>query len=380
MDNPIDQLKKLPMIGNLAGVLRSAIIIPAIFSLMIFGFSTISEAEHYQQTNLVSDIPGIAAVTDAHLVNSWGIIHSPTSPWWVNDNGTGVATLYNGDGQPFPVGNPLVVTIPPPTGGTGPATPTGIISNGTKDFEVATGEPARFIFVTEDGTISGWNPTVNATNAILKVDNSSGGSGAVYKGAAMALSNGILFIYVANFRNGSVDVFDTNFSQVTLPAGAFTDPTIPVGFAPFNVLNINGSLFVTFAKQDAAKHDDVAGAGNGFVDVFTPEGKLIMRLNHGSWMNSPWGIALAPDNFGKFSNHLLVGNFGSGQIAAFDPGNGNFQGLLRGPNGHPITINGLWGLGFGNGATAGPVNTLFFAAGLNDEKDGLFGTLTPIEP
>jgi len=332
----------------------------------------------YQQTNLISDIPGLARTTDANLVNSWGIVHPPTGPWWVNDNGTGVSTVYNAEGEPFPAASPIIVTIPPPAGGTGPATPTGIIFNGTKDFDVAAGEPARFIFVTEDGTISGWNPAVNPTTAILKVDNFRGGAGAVYKGAALALDNGVPNIYVANFSNGTVDVFNTDFSPVTLAAGAFTDPDVPAGFAPFNVMNIDGRLFVTFAKQDAEKHDDVAGAGNGFVDVFTAGGKLVMRLKHGPWLNSPWGIALAPDNFGKFSNDLLVGNFGSGRIAAFDPQNGNFQGLLKGENGQAITINGLWGLGFGNGATAGPTNTLFFAAGINDEKDGLFGTLTAV--
>jgi uncharacterized protein (TIGR03118 family) len=332
--------------------------------------------QFYQQTNLVSDIPGLAITTDPNLVNPWGIIHPPTGPWWVNDNGTGVATLYTGEGTPFPVGSPLVVTIPPPTGGSGPATPTGIVFNGTKDFDVAPGKPALFMFVTEDGTISAWKRDVDPTHAVLKVDNSPA---AVYKGAAMALNNGVLYLYVADFRGGHVAVFDTNFSPVDLADGAFTDPEVPAGFAPFNVFNIDGRLFVTFAKQDAALHDDVAGPGNGFVDLFAPDGTLLMRLKHGPWLNSPWGIALAPDNFGKLSGQLLVGNFGSGQIATFDPDTGNFQGLMKGPKGKPITIDGLWGLGFGNGATAGPTNTLFFAAGINGEKDGLFGTLTLIE-
>lgn len=335
------------------------------------------EEPFYTQTNLVSDIPGLAVTTDPNLQNSWGIVHSPTSPWWVNDNGTGVSTLYNGEGVPVPVGKPLIVTIPPPAGGSPPATPTGIIFNGTKDFDVTPGNPGRFIFVTEDGTISAWNPAVKPKDAVLMVDNSLGGTGAVYKGAAMALNGGVLYLYVANFRNGSVDVFDTNFKPVTLAAGAFTDPKIPAGFAPFNVMNIDGRLFVTYAKQNAEKHDDVAGPGNGFVDIFAPDGRLVMRLLHGPWMNSPWGIALAPNDFGMFSKHLLVGNFGSGQIAAFDPDSGIFHGLLRGTNGRPIKIDGLWGLGFGNGAAAGPTNTLFFAAGINGEKDGLFGTITP---
>ena len=223
---------------------------------LLFSFATAARAEFYIQTNLVSNISGMAQIYDPNLVNPWGIVHPTTGPWWVNDNGTGLSTLYNGQGAI----SPLVVTVPPPAGGTGSGTPTGIIFNGTKDFDVAPGLPGRFIFVTEDGTISAWNSTVNPTNAVNKVDNSPA---AVYKGAAMALNSGVLFIYVANFRGGSVDVFDTNFKQVTLAAGAFTDKNIPAGYAPFNVMNISGRLLVTYAKQDAAKHDDVAGPGHG---------------------------------------------------------------------------------------------------------------------
>lgn len=334
-----------------------------------------SIAGNYRQTNLVSDVPGLAQITDPNLVNSWGIAHPLTGPWWVADNGVGVSTLYNGMGQPFPAGTRLIVNIPPPAGGTGPSTPTGIVFNVGPDFAVAPGKPAAFIFVTEDGTISAWNRTVDPNNATLKVDNSPG---AVYKGVTIAKKGNTNFLYVANFRGGSVDVFDTNFSPVTLAQDAFVDKNIPAGFAPFNVQNINGKIFVTFAQQDDQKHDNLDGAGLGFVDVFDPDGNLLMSLEHGNWMNAPWGIALAPSDFGRFSGHLLVGNFGSGQIAAFDPEDGIFQGLLKGTDGKPITIDGLWGLGFGNGATAGPVNTLFFAAGINDEQDGLFGTITPI--
>ncbi len=334
-----------------------------------------SIAENYRQTNLVSDVPGLAQITDPNLVNSWGIAHPPTGPWWVADNGMGVATLYNGTGQPFPSGDPLIVNIPPPAGGTGPSTPTGIVFNEGLDFAVAPGKPAAFIFVTEDGTISAWNRTVDLHNATLKVDNSPG---AVYKGATIAKKSNANFLYVANFRGGSVDVFDADFSPVKLAKDAFVDKNIPAGFAPFNVKNIDGRIFVTFAQQDAQKHDNLDGAGLGFVDIFDPDGNLLMSLEHGDWMNAPWGIELAPSDFGRFSEHLLVGNFGSGQIAAFDPEDGNFQGLLRGTDGKPITIDGLWGLGFGNGATAGPANTLFFAAGINDEQHGLFGTITPI--
>ncbi len=353
---------------------RCAVII-MLFAVSVISFTMPAAAEHYQQVNLVSDIPGLAQVTDPNLVNSWGIAHPPTGPWWVADNGMGVSTLYNGTGVPFPPGHPLIVTIPPPPGEVGPSTPTGIVFNNGSDFNVAPGKPARFIFVTEDGTISAWNSSVDINNATLKVNNSPA---AVYKGVTIAEKDEANFLYVANFRGGSVDVFDTNFNQVILESGAFTDRKIPAGFAPFNVQNINDKIYVTFAKQDAQKHDNLDGPGLGFVDVFDSDGKLLMRLKHGRWMNAPWGIVLAPEGFGGFSEHLLVGNFGSGQIAAFDPGNGNFNGLLRDHHGDPITINGLWGLGFGNGGNAGPINTLFFAAGINDEQDGLFGAITSL--
>ncbi|MCE5311485.1 MAG: TIGR03118 family protein [Acidobacteriales bacterium] len=332
-------------------------------------------AQGYVQHNLVSDIAGLADRTDSHLVNAWGIVHSATSPWWVNANGTGLSLLYDGSGVPFPTANPRIVTVPPP-GATGTSAPTGIVFNGTTDFEVASGKPAAFIFATEDGTISGWNSTVNPTLAILKFTSTNG---AVYKGLAIGSMSGHNVLYATDFHNGTVDVFDAHFTPVALAAGAFTDPMVPAGFAPFNVQNVGTALFVTFAKQDAAKHDDVAGPGLGYVDEFSADGTLLMRLKHGHWFNSPWGVAMAPADFGRLSGHLLVGNFGSGQIASFDPANGNFKGMLRGRRGKPITIDGLWGLGFGNGGTAGPVNTLYFSAGIQDEAHGLFGTLLPVK-
>jgi uncharacterized protein (TIGR03118 family) len=328
-------------------------------------------AQHYQQTNLVSDIPGLAVTTDPNLVNPWGLTRSSTSPWWVSDNGTGVSTLYNGSGQIVP----LVVTIPPPPGGTPPSAPTGTVFNGSSDFTIAPERPALFIFVTEDGTISGWNPMVNPTNAILVVNNSGS---AIYKGVTIAQREGANLLYTANFFGGSVNVFDTNFAPVNLGAGAFTDPSLPEGFAPFNVQNIDGKIYVAFAKQDEEKKDEVAGPGLGFVDAFDPSGNLLMGLKSGHWMNAPWGITLAPSDFGKLSDRLLVGQFGSGQLATFDPDSGNFHGLLRGLHGQPLTIEGLWALGFGNGGAAGPTNTLFFTAGIDDEEHGLFGTITPI--
>ncbi len=338
-----------------------------------------AQGPFYQQTDLVSDIPGYALHTDAHLVNPWGLAHSPSGPWWVSDNRAGIATMYSGEGEPLPENTPLVVTIPPPAETMAQATPTGIVFNGTRDFEVARGMPARMIFVTEDGTISAWSPAGNPRNAVLKVDNSQKGTGSVYKGAAIAFSHGLLHLYVTNFRNGSVDVFNSDFGAIGLRGGAFTDPEIPDGFAPFNIMNIDGKLLVTFARQDSAKRDDVVGAGNGYADLFTAEGKLILRLSHGPWLNSPWGIALAPEKFGEFSKHILLGNYGSGQIACFDPDNGAYKGMLKGKNGQPITINGLWGLAFGNWGGAGPGNTLFFSAGINDKRDGLVGSLTAMD-
>jgi uncharacterized protein (TIGR03118 family) len=250
------------------------------------------------------------------------------------------------------------------------------------------GKPAVFIFVTEDGTISGWNAQVNiaaganppSINAVLEVDNSDNGSGqgGVYKGVTTGEINGAKCLYVTNFRAARVEVYDTNFKRVYLGNDAFEDESIPHGFAPFNIQNIGGSLFVTYAKQDALKHDDVAGPGLGFVDIYSTNGKLEGRLQHGSWMNSPWGVVWAPRDFGEFSNAILVGNFGSGQIAAFNGFTRQFIGFVRNPANSVLTINGLWSLTFGNGANAGPATTLFFSAGINDEADGLFGTLTPV--
>lgn len=339
-----------------------------IISMVIVGMSlclsTNVFAQHYQQTNLVSDVPGLAATTDSHLVNAWGLTRSSGSPWWVADNGTGVSTLYTGTGAIVP----LVVTVPVPPGGTPPSTPTGTVFNATAaDF---LGD--RFIFVTEDGTISGWS---GGTSAVLR-KNFAGS--AIYKGVTIAKINGVNFLYAANFFGGAVDVFDSNYMPVTLAAGAFSDPTLPEGFAPFNVQNIGGKVFVAFAKQDEDMEDEVAGPGLGFVDEFDSSGNLLMRLRSGRWMNAPWGLVLTPSKFGKLSNRLLVGQFGSGQIASFDPDTGNFQGLMRGAHGQPLTIDGLWALGFGNDAGAGSSKTLFFTAGIDDEEHGLFGTITPI--
>jgi uncharacterized protein (TIGR03118 family) len=353
-----------------------------------------SAAVGFIQTNLVSDVPGMASVTDANLVNPWGLVSSSTSPWWIADNGSGLSTLYNGNGQPQPAGNPLTVVVPPPmtTPPTAQSAPTGIVFNGTSDFVVSSNGhsgPALFIFVTEDGTVSGWNPGVDRTNAILKVNNTNQTAGPVFKGAALDQQGSANFLYVTDFRDGTVDVFDKKFTKVTLPTGAFTDSTLPAGYAPFGIQNIGGKLYVTYAKQDAAKHDDVGGPGNGFVDVFNADGTPGLpggkeRLISRGPLDSPWGLALAPAGFGKFANDLLVGNFGDGHIDAFNPRNGHFEGALTNQRGQPITIDGLWALKFGNGGAAGSSDALFFTAGIDGESHGLFGSLissrAPIVP
>jgi uncharacterized protein (TIGR03118 family) len=353
-------------------------------SFVLLVFPALTRAQHYQQTNLVSDIPGMAPVHDPNLQNPWGLTRSPGgSPWWVSNNNSGTSTLYNGDGSIVPINGNGVVIVPPPAFNPGAqSTPTGIVYNGSKaDFHLKNGSNAHFIFSTEDGTISAWAGGVNAE---LEVDNSDNGSarGAVYKGATSGEINGSKFLYVTNFRSGRVEVYDTTFKRVHLGEDAFRpgdDEEIPEGFAPFNVQNIGGDLFVTYAKQDAQKHDDVPGAGAGYVEIYTPAGKHIGHLEHGDWLNAPWGVVWTTRDFGEFSNAILVGNFGSGWIAAYDGFTHKFIGFLKNPDNSLLTIDGLWSLTFGNDGSAGLANTLYFSAGINDEHDGLFGTITPTD-
>lgn len=334
--------------------------------------------QHYTQTNLVADIPGVAAVTDSNLVNPWGLSRSSGGPWWVSDNGTGVSTLYDGAGTI----QKLVVAIPPGGSNSQTGTPTGTIFNGGGGFEVAPGKPSFFLFVTEDGTISGWNPGVNLGSAVLKVNEKEK---SVFKGATIASASlpsltPANFLYVADFRKARIQVYDSNFHHVSLSEEkAFDDDQLPPGYAPFNVQNIGGNLYVAFAAQDSAKHDEVDGEGLGYVDVFSAEGRLLLRLQHGHWFNAPWGMVQASGDFGKFSHDILVGQFGSGEILAFNPVNGHLRGRLRDASGTSIKIDGLWGLAFGNGAGAGSATSLYFAAGSGHEQHGLFGTLTPVE-
>jgi uncharacterized protein (TIGR03118 family) len=332
----------------------------------------------FTQTNLISDIPGVARITDPNLVNPWGqaTIGSAT-PLWVADNGSDVSTLYTGgiNGSPpvpVPAGAPLVVKI---EGGA----PTGTVGNttgSTTDFLVHTNmgtAPARFIFASENGFITAWNNTVSGTDAQIV---GRGATRAVYKGLALATVGMANFLYATDFRHGRIDVFDGNFNRVQ-PFGrnAFTDPSLPDGFAPFGIQLINGQLYVSYAKQDIHRHDDVAGPGNGFVDIFSTSGMLQKRLISGGDLNSPWGLVLAPSTFGGFGGDLLVGNFGDGTIHAYDPNNGTEAGTLTNTDGNTIAINGLWGLRFGNG-TFGAPNALVFTAGIADEAHGLLGEIT----
>lgn len=353
----------------------SAMVILIFFSAPVFLRAT--SMDSFAQQNLISDLPGVASTLDTNLANPWGISFPPNGPFWISDNHTGLATVYNGLGHPFPVSNPLMVTIPAPPGSSGPSAPTGQLFNPTSDFQLSPNRPARFIFVTEDGTISGWNPSVNATHAVLEVNNSAS---AVYKGVTMGNNGSGNFLYAANFHDGTVDVFDKNFNPAHL-SGSFTDPNLPSGYAPFDIQNIGGKLYVTYALQDAAKHDDMAGPGNGYVDVFDLNGNLVKRLVSKGPLNSPWGETLAPNGFGPFAGDLLVGNFGNGEINAFNPASGAFLGTLKDANGNPISIDGLWGLTFGGGGAGGNPNLLYFTAGIPGnglkEDHGLFGSLTP---
>ncbi len=331
------------------------------------GVTAAAESNAYVVHNLVSDMPGVADHVDANLVNGWGLTSLATSPWWVADNGANAATLYRADGSAVA----LVVSVP--------NAPTGTVSNAGTQFVVSNGSssgPAVFIFATEEGKILGWNPNVPppppSHQAQVAVNHS--GMGAVYKGLAMAGN----LLYATDFHNDRVDVFDGSWSPVTIP-GAFVDPKMPSGFAPFGIQNIGGTIFVTYAKQDDAGHDDVAGQGLGFVDMFDTSGTFLGRVAQRGQLNSPWGLAMAPANFGRFGGDLLVGNFGDGQINAYElQPNGSFEyrGELRGTDESVLSIDGLWSLQFGKGAANnGPLDSLFFTAGPNGEADGLFGTI-----
>jgi uncharacterized protein (TIGR03118 family) len=305
------------------------------------------------------------------LVNAWGVAFNPTGAVWVANNHSGTSTLYDGDGNIIP----LVVQIPGPITSADPGAPAGIVFNASTNFKVTKGnasEASPFIFATEQGTIAAWSPKIDLTHATTVVDNSR--KNTIYKGLALSAGGNGNLLYATDFHNNKIDVFDSNFQPTTV-LGKFFDPAIPAGFAPFGIQAIGGDIYVTYAKQDADKEDDVVGKGLGFVDVFDPNGFLLRRIAARGHLNAPWGLALAPAGFGRFSNCLLVGNFGDGHINAYDLVSGRFVGQLRNHNHRPIEIDGLWGLAFGNGFAAQPVNTLYFASGPGDEEHGLYGSI-----
>ncbi len=314
----------------------------------------------FNTTLLASDQPGAAQFTDPGLINPWGIAASATSPMWLGINGSGTSELYNGAGAK----QALVVTIPP----SGSGTPTGVVFNSV----AAAFNGDNFLFVSEDGTMSGWRGALGTTAETLV----AGSAANVYKGVTLGTTGGSEFAYAANFRTGNIDV--TRGSGSATLTGNFTDPNLPAGYAPFDIQNLGGVLYVTYAVQDAAKHDDVAGPGNGIVDTFDLNGNFLGRLVTGGNLNSPWGLALAPIGFGDVGGDLLVGNFGDGKINAYNPTTGAFVETLRDGNGQPIMIDGLWALNFGNGNATAPVTNLYFTAGPNGEADGLFGDLAAV--
>jgi len=324
------------------------------------------QSDIYSVHPLISDSTAVSApATDASLVNGWGLSAGPTTPWWTSNNGTNSSTLYNGVGAK----SALTVAVA--------GAPTGTVFNGNASAFVVSQNgksgAARFLFSTEAGTITGWSPTVNGTAALIGVDRSS--SGAIYKGLAIANNK----LFATDFHNGRVDVFDQSFNLVP---GGFSDPKVPKGYAPFGIQALGGNIFVTYAQQDAAKKDDVAAPGQGYVDEFTPDGTLIAQVVNSGKKNAPlnaaWGLALAPADFSVFAGDLLVGNFGNGRISAYTQRGAKwvYKGQLRHADGAPIEIDGLWAIAFGNGAAAGPTSTLYFLSGPSAEVHGLFGSIT----
>jgi len=369
-------------------------------------------AQHYTQTNLVSNTAGVAPVTDPQLINPWGLSRGSGSPWWVSDQATGFSTLYNGAGAK----QSLIVTIPPadPTNKNTPTgTPTGTIANGSQtNFLLAPGKPAIFLFSTIDGTIAGWNPTVAvaqgaappSTQAVTVAKTNDGSS---YTGLTSAFVDGNRYLYAANFSKGRIDVYDSTFQPValskknedgnssdddrTFSEKSFVDETLPRSYVPFNVQAIGNDIVVTYALHEDGSRFETDGPGLGFVNIYSSTGRLLRRLEHGDWLNAPWGVALAPLDFGRFSHDLLIGQFAgggntesSGLIAAYDLATGKFDGLLQDASGKPLTINGIWALSPGNvspnnnDAARAPAGQLYFTAGPNHGSGGLFGYLTAV--
>ena len=353
---------------------RKSTLVLALTTTLFCVLSANAFGQHYNRTDLTSD-PASGFSTPQHdplLLNAWGLTRASGSPWWVSDNGSGWSTLYDGSGVP----QQLQVVIPPPPGQDGPATPTGTVFNFTRGFNVAPMLKGIFIFVTEDGTISAWNPGFNLTMARLKVNNAGN---AIYKGVAIAQTTAGPRLYVSNFQSGKVEVYNGGFHPVALPPAAFVDSMLPANYAPFGIQNVGGNIVVTFAHRQPGSTDEDHGRGLGYVTIFDTEGNVIARLAHGAYFNAPWGIAMSGADFGVFSHRLLIGNFGDGRIHAFNPLTGKMVGTLQGTDNNDIVIEGLWALEFGGGnANSGAANELFFTAGPNDEADGLLGKLSAV--
>jgi len=345
----------------------SRLLVTMVLFAIVFSAAS-AVAQRFAQTNIVSDLPNVAITMDPNLKNAWGIAFGPGNPIWIADNGTGLSTLYDGAGNIIP----LVVTIPAPAADDTSA-PTGLVINASDDFVVSNGSASGssiFIFDTEDGTIVGWSPGVDMTHGIIAVSNDHG---AIYKGLAIAKTSKGHFLYANDFHNGFVEMYNSKFQLVK----TFTDTSLPSGYAPFGIQNIKGQIFVTFAKQDELKEDEVAGPELGFVDIFDTDGNLVRRFASRGKLNAPWGLAMAPATFGKFANSILVGNFGDGRINAYEPATGKFLGQLRNSKGDVLVIDGLWAItpGGGAGTTA---DDLLFTAGPDHEEHGLFGKLNRI--
>jgi uncharacterized protein (TIGR03118 family) len=354
---------------------RGRWILPAAVALVLASAAPLyaGPGNNFAVHPLVSDNGAPGTTTDTNLVNAWGLVASATSPWWVANNSTKTSTLYNGSGGK----QALVVAV---DGG-----PTGIVFNSsTTSFVVSSGAAsaaARFIFASEDGKIRGWAPTVPAAGStVTEIGADRSPQGAIYKGLAIAApAGGTPRLYATDFHNARVDVFDAGWQPLAIP-GAFTDKKIPKGFAPFGIQTIGQRIFVTFAKQDADRQDEIAGKHLGYVDAFDLNGALVARVAKKGPLNAPWGLAMAPDGFGKFGGDLLVGDFGDGLIHVYQERPNNkwaYLGALRNGAEQNIEIDGLWALEFGNGAGAGPTGTLYFTAGPEDEHHGLFGSITP---
>jgi uncharacterized protein (TIGR03118 family) len=363
---------------NIMSRFRSLVLAWAALALAAAATSpALAQQNRYEAKVLVSDI---SVPTDPHLVNGWGLALSTTSPMWVADNGTGLSTIYTVDNNGVGVPGGLIVTIPPAPGSTEHGKPTGIVFSGSADFVLMAGGktgPSRFIFATEDGLIAGWAPAVDGTHALQAYPKPGDpASDAVYKGLALANNGSGNFLYATDFVGGKIDVFDKNFALVASPGG-FVDPELQKHFSPFNVQNINGHLFVTYARREDDEDDETAGPSLGIVNEFDADGHLLRRFATRGRLNAPWGVALAPASFGKFGSALLIGNFGDGTIDAFDLQTAEFLGQLKGTDNRALKVDGLWGMTFGNDHNNLSSATLYFAAGPDDENHGAFGSITP---